>query len=131
MFACIKQTEVQASFHLPALLLAGVLASDLSKDRLRCGSLAYWAMILSVIPFVLLISAAVRLHLVRNYRAKLAANYDWVDGDVMWNERNTLVYPSVCSLAGLVAGMFGVGGGIVKVRCCATAGVHGRASRGS
>ena len=32
-------------------------------------------------------------------------------------ERNTVVYPTVCSLAGLVAGMFGVGGGIVKVRC--------------
>lgn len=25
------------------------------------------------------------------------------------------MYPAVCSLAGLVAGMFGVGGGIVKV----------------
>ena len=27
-----------------------------------------------------------------------------------WDERNTIVYPLTCSLAGLVAGMFGVGG---------------------
>ena len=37
--------------------------------------------------------------------------------DVCRTERNTVVYPTVCSLAGLVAGMFGVGGGIVKVSC--------------
>lgn len=35
---------------------------------------------------------------------------------VAWTPRNTILYPAICSLAGLVAGMFGVGGGIVKVR---------------
>ncbi len=39
----------------------------------------------------------------------------WQEGDIQWTERNSLVYPAVSSLAGLVAGMFGVGGGIVKV----------------
>ena len=34
---------------------------------------------------------------------------------VAWTRRNVVVYPATCSLAGLVAGMFGVGGGIVKV----------------
>lgn len=34
---------------------------------------------------------------------------------VAWTKRNVVLYPAVCSLAGLVAGMFGVGGGIVKV----------------
>jgi len=35
---------------------------------------------------------------------------------VSWTKRNTVVYSAVCSLAGLVTGMFGIGGGIVKVR---------------
>ncbi len=35
---------------------------------------------------------------------------------VAWTPRNTVLYPAACSIAGLVAGMFGVGGGIVKVR---------------
>jgi uncharacterized membrane protein YfcA len=33
---------------------------------------------------------------------------------VEWNSVTTLTYPAVCSIAGLIAGMFGVGGGIVK-----------------
>lgn len=37
-----------------------------------------------------------------------------------WNRRNTVVLPLLASCAGGVAGMFGLGGGIVKVRtgCC-------------
>ena len=46
---------------------------------------------------------------------------------VAWTRRNTVVYPAVCSLAGLVAGMFGVGGGIVKVFLLPPL-HHGRAS---
>ena len=39
----------------------------------------------------------------------------WREGDVDWNPVTTLAYPAICSVAGLVAGMFGVGGGIVKI----------------
>lgn len=52
----------------------------------------------------------VRWHLIRQYHAKLKSNYVWTEGDVEWSERNTVLYPLICSLAGLVAGMFGVGG---------------------
>lgn len=50
----------------------------------------------------------------RKYHKQMDAGYEWQEGDIPWNERNSLVYPAVSSLAGLVAGMFGVGGGIVK-----------------
>lgn len=50
----------------------------------------------------------------RKYHKQIDAGYEWQEGDIAWNERNSLVYPAVSSLAGLVAGMFGVGGGIVK-----------------
>ena len=35
-------------------------------------------------------------------------------GDINWTPRTTLTYPAACSCAGVIAGMFGVGGGIVK-----------------
>lgn len=74
-----------------------------------------------------------------------AAGYIWQEGDVDWNLLTTLTYPAICSIAGLVAGMtsfadesfnyvdlltapskcadisslwagmFGVGGGIIKM----------------
>lgn len=46
---------------------------------------------------------------------------DHAEGELRWDRRTTLVYPAACSLAGVCAGTFGVGGGIVKVlsgRCC-------------
>ena len=51
----------------------------------------------------------------RKWQKQAAAGYQWQEGDIQWTERNSVVYPAVSSLAGLVAGMFGVGGGIVKV----------------
>lgn len=44
---------------------AGVLASDLGKDYVRCNSLAYWGIVLSAVPLTLVITLAVRAHLVR------------------------------------------------------------------
>lgn len=52
----------------------------------------------------------------RKFHRQVAAGYDWSQGDIQWSERNSILYPAVSSLAGLVAGMFGVGGGIVKAR---------------
>ena len=34
--------------------------------------------------------------------------------DIQWNKRHTIIYPAICSIAGLCAGLFGIGGGIVK-----------------
>jgi uncharacterized membrane protein YfcA len=36
------------------------------------------------------------------------------EGAIEWTPRTTLSYPAACSFAGVIAGMFGVGGGIVK-----------------
>lgn len=103
-----------AKLGILLLLFAGVLVTDLGKDYVRCISLAYWGIVLSVIPFILVITLAVRGHLVKKFHRQAEAGYCWQEGDVRWTERNSLVYPAVSSLAGLVAGMFGVGGGIVK-----------------
>lgn len=45
---------------------------------------------------------------------KTQLGYQYVEGDVEWNPVNTLRYPAVCFFAGFFAGMFGIGGGIVK-----------------
>ena len=56
----------------------------------------------------------VRQYLVKRWRLQTELNYQYVEGDVEWNPRNTLRYPFFCCFAGFFAGMFGVGGGIVK-----------------
>lgn len=103
-----------AKLSILLLLFAGVLVTDLGKDYVRCNSLLYWAIVLSVIPFILFLTLAVRAHLVKKFEKQEEARYEWQEGDIQWTKHNSVVYPAVSSLAGLVAGMFGVGGGIVK-----------------
>lgn len=79
-----------------------------------CGSKGFWILHLSVLPWVLGFALIFRRILVREFRDKVVRGYTFITGEVQWNPRNTVVYPVVCALAGLFAGLFGVGGGIVK-----------------
>ena len=47
-----------------------------------------------------LLSLQVRVHLVRQYEKRVAAGYEWTEGEVEWTPRNTIVYPLFCSMAG-------------------------------
>lgn len=91
-----------------------VLASDLAKNRVPCGSPAYAAAVLAIVPVLGAIVWAVRRRLVHEYRERLRLGMPFAEGEVTWDERHSVVYPAVSTLAGVVAGMFGVGGGIVK-----------------
>ena len=89
---------------------------DLLKSQVPCPSLAYWLRATAMAPVTLLALLAVRAFLLRKSAAQRAAGYAPLEGDVEWTPRSTLLYPALCTFAGLAAGTFGVGGGIVKVR---------------
>lgn len=89
----------------------GVFDSPLG---IECGSTAYWSVQLTVVVLVLIVSVWARNVLIEKWKLKSRLNYKYCQGDVEWNERNTVVYPAACFFAGFFAGMFGVGGGIVK-----------------
>lgn len=96
------------------LLTAAVIGSDIAKARVACGSGSYWAISGALLPLTVVILVGAGRWLVHKHDVKTAAGADLSEGEVVWTKRNVVVYPAVCSLAGLVAGMFGVGGGIVK-----------------
>lgn len=58
------------------------------------------------------------------YHLKKACHYNYVEGDIQWDERATIVYPFICCFAGFFSGMFGIGGGIVKGPLMLQMGVH-------
>ena len=37
-----------------------------------------------------------------------------MEGDIRWDRRTTIIYPAISWVAGFFAGLFGIGGGIVK-----------------
>lgn len=92
----------------------------------HCGQALYWALTVGAIPWVLAISFIARAHLLKTYYAKEETGYEYMDEDVVWDEGATIKYPLVCSTAGLCAGMFGIGGGIVKGPLMLEMGVHPR-----
>lgn len=40
---------------------------------------------------------------------KEAVGFDYVRGDIKWDVRTVVIYPSACLLAGMISGMFGIG----------------------
>merc|ERR1711968_99395 len=70
----------------------------------------------------------VRDELITMYHKKHIYKFPYVEGDIQWNERNTMRFPALCAFAGLVAGMFGIGGGIVKGPLMLEMGIHPQVS---
>lgn len=85
-----------------------------SPIGVECGSWSYWGLTAAIFVFVIGVSLYMRHLLVEKWRLKRRLRYPYAAGDVEWNEYNTLLYPALCVFAGLCAGMFGIGGGIVK-----------------
>lgn len=89
----------------------GSFASPLGVE---CGSFAFWFLTCMVFAWVVGVSLYVRGDLIKMYYLKAKVGYKYAKGDIEWNEWATIKYPCVCFFAGFFAGMFGVGGGIVK-----------------
>jgi len=68
---------------------------------------------------------------VKRFEAKQRVGYKYVEGDIQWDGRATIVYPAICCLAGFFAGMFGVGGGIVKGPLMLAMGIHPKVASAS
>ena len=96
----------------------------MSPLGIKCGSASYWALTAVIIAWIAVISLWMRSELIEKWKLKCRINYKFMPGDIEWNERNTIIYPCLCFFAGFFAGMFGVGGGIVKGPLMLQMGVH-------
>jgi uncharacterized membrane protein YfcA len=102
-----------------------------SPVGIKCGSGLFWLANGFMLLWIFLISNVARNYLVNRYKHKKKIGYKYVDGDIQWDERATIFYPSVCCLAGFAAGMFGIGGGIIKGPLMLAMGVHPKVSSAS
>jgi uncharacterized membrane protein YfcA len=97
------------------MVLLVVMACNLIRMKVTtCGTAEYWVFMMSPVVIALLMVAFVRSYLMKKSEIRTAAKAAEVEGDVAWDTNTTITYPLLCTLAGLFAGMFGIGGGIVK-----------------
>ena len=84
-----------------------------------CGPNCYWMSEAVVFTCIILFSLYVRSCILKRQESGGP-----ILSEIHWDESNTVVYPMLSVIAGLVAGMFGIGGGIVKGPLMLALGVH-------
>lgn len=96
------------------ILLIDILKGGGSNES--GSTLVFWLANAFMLLCIIIFFFFSRAHLTREYLVKKKHRYKYVEGDIEWNERATIIYPFLCCFAGFFSGMFGIGGGIVKVR---------------
>jgi len=102
---------------------AGIL-SLFGMEEVQCGSATFYAVEAVTIGIIICFVGYIRGKLVAEINYKDSIGYTFLKGDIHWDPSNTVYYSSLCSFAGLFAGLFGIGGGIVKSPLMLDMGVH-------
>ncbi|CAH0475846.1 unnamed protein product [Peronospora belbahrii] len=91
----------------------GIVATSIGDTSTECGSVAYWVLLLIDIPWVAVFIIFASNYLHKVYLRKAEVNYQYVEGDIRWTKKMVVYFSMGCVVAGIAAGMFGVGGGII------------------
>ena len=113
----VALTSVSFFVVVSATILKGG-GSFPSPLGIRCGSPSYWAAEGVILLSILAVMYAARQHLIRKTNLKSQAKCKYIEGDIVWDERATLIYPSISFVAGVIAGLFGLGGGMGEFLNC-------------
>jgi len=78
-----------------------------------CGSVPFWIVEIITASWLLGCTYLAGMYLLRRHAIKEEVGFDYVTGDIRWDVRTIVIYPSVCMIAGIVSGMFGIGSAII------------------
>jgi uncharacterized membrane protein YfcA len=95
-----------------------------SPVGIRCGSSSFWFAQGLLLFWLLFVSWRGRGFILEEADRKSRAGYLYLDEDVQWTRKSTIIYPVMSTLAGVFAGIFGVGGGVIKGPIMIAIGVH-------
>lgn len=91
---------------------------------IRCGGIAFWVVHVIIAACLVACAWSAQIYLVNRHEIKELVNFDFVHGDIRWDARSSVIYPLFFCSAGLCAGLFGIGGGMVTVPLLLAMGVH-------
>lgn len=96
-----------------ALVWLLILSASLARRRAGCGTVAYWVVLLGLTTGIAILTRKTGKDFLARHTARVAVHYEYCEGDVVWDEDNVVRLPLGCVVAGVMAGMLGVGGGMV------------------
>ncbi|RHY29450.1 hypothetical protein DYB32_005120 [Aphanomyces invadans] len=68
---------------------------------LVCGSMAYWSLTVLAFPFFVSVTTYFGFKILHRHELMQSHGYAYMPGDIQWNRRTTMLYPSLCTVAGL------------------------------
>lgn len=77
--------------------------------EIKCGTIPFFLLEKINLVVIVLFAIYIRRQLILDTTKKQALSYVFAPGDVIWDSFNTMKYSAICSLAGLFAGLFGIG----------------------
>lgn len=75
---------------------------------------AYWGIFAISFPIIMSITASVAIYLLWRHKLKTRLGYNFKKGDIVWTVKTVLLYPFYCWIAGIMAALLGIGGGMIK-----------------
>jgi len=90
-----------------------VVAASIADALVNCGGVVYWVLLIVEIPAVTVFAVLASVYLYRQDQRKQQIGYPFADGDVRWTKKVVTLFPFGSAAAGIVAGLFGIGGVII------------------
>jgi len=117
--------EERTTPKLPFVVMACILAITSVLSLLRgssrgvsvigiqpCSAL-YWFLSFSPVPLLIVTAVCVCWFLMRKHRRREAHNYQYQANEMQWSKKNTIILVAASFVAGLLAGLLGIGGGMI------------------
>ncbi|DAZ96885.1 TPA: hypothetical protein N0F65_008846 [Lagenidium giganteum] len=79
-----------------------------------CNSSGYWMLTFLPMSILVMITLAIGYKLRLQNRLRVLSGYSFAEGDIHWTKPRVITFPAYCVVAGVAAGLLGIGGGMVK-----------------
>merc|ERR1712154_361743 len=73
----------------------------------------FWILIFAVYPCLFVITFFIARANMRAYNRKIELKWCPAEGDIEWDLKKSIIYPSIAALSGLLGGLLGIGGGMI------------------
>ncbi len=91
--------------------------------NVRC-SVEYWFIYLSFLPFSLLVTYIVSRKIKNEYLYRVSIGYPYNNTDIKWCNTIFIKFPLYAFISGIMAGLLGIGGGLILGPLLLQLGLH-------
>jgi uncharacterized membrane protein YfcA len=98
---------------LLSALIRGGKAGSASVAGIEGCTVVYWIVSIVTMLALLSITWVIGNRLQKSYHTKNELGYNFRPGEIQWTRKNAMFYPLLATLAGILGGLVGIGGGMI------------------